>query len=137
MVRRVTVVDMVDLLLVGAPTGRTRGRFFCRNRFGHARRPLRCVWQVLGPPCRAVEGAKGCAEPPSPVKPSRFNSPLGCPMTRKFHVGQTVTLTPAASRNVPGGAYEVTKCLPDDGGEPRYQIKSANEPHERVALEGE
>jgi hypothetical protein len=38
---------------------------------------------------------------------------------------------------VPGGAYEVIKVLPDPDGEREYLIKSANEPHERVARESE
>jgi hypothetical protein len=36
---------------------------------------------------------------------------------RKFHIGQIVQLRPAVSRNIPGGSYEVTKQLPDRGGE--------------------
>jgi len=58
-------------------------------------------------------------------------------MTHKFQVGETVILRPAASRNVPGGVYQVTKRLPGHGGEPEYRIKSANEPHERVVRESE
>ena len=58
-------------------------------------------------------------------------------MLHKFHVGESVTMSPATSRNVPGGVYEVIKQLPDNGGEPEYRIKSANEPHERVARESE
>ena len=51
-------------------------------------------------------------------------------MAYKFHVGETVTMTPATSRNVPGGVYEVVKHLPDNnGGESQYRIKSAREPH--------
>ena len=57
--------------------------------------------------------------------------------SHKFHVGESVTLMPAISRNVPGGVYEVTKQLPHDGREFEYRIKSANEEHERVAREGE
>jgi hypothetical protein len=37
---------------------------------------------------------------------------------------------------VPGGVYEVVKRLPGVD-EPEYRIKSANEPHQRVALESE
>ena len=48
---------------------------------------------------------------------------------------RSVTMSPATSRNVPGGVYEVIKRLADNGGEPEYRIKSANEPHERVARE--
>jgi hypothetical protein len=57
--------------------------------------------------------------------------------SRKFHVGDIVTLTASVSRNVPSGIYEVTKQLPDTGGEFEYRIKNANEPYERVARESE
>jgi hypothetical protein len=57
--------------------------------------------------------------------------------SRKFKIGEIVTMTPAASRNVPGGVYQVIKQLPETGGEPEYRIRSANEPYERVARESE
>jgi len=57
--------------------------------------------------------------------------------SHKFHVGESVTLRPAISRNVPGGVYEVTKQLPHNGREFEYRIKNANEEHERVARESE
>jgi len=55
--------------------------------------------------------------------------------SHKFHIGESVMLRPAVSRNVPGGVYEVTKHLP--GLEFEYRIKSANEPYERIAGESE
>jgi hypothetical protein len=55
--------------------------------------------------------------------------------THKFRLGQVVQLAPAISRNVHGGSYEITKQLPESGGEFEYRIKSVNEPHERVARE--
>jgi hypothetical protein len=55
----------------------------------------------------------------------------------KFHVGETVSLISAASRNVPGGIYEVTKKLPEVHGEFEYRIKSVGEVHERVVRESE
>jgi hypothetical protein len=58
-----------------------------------------------------------------------------CP-SHKFHVGEIVNFRPV-SRNVPGGAYEVTKQLPHNGREFEYRIKSTNEEHERVAGESE
>jgi hypothetical protein len=58
-------------------------------------------------------------------------------MPYKFRVGEVVTLKAEISRNVPGGAYEVVKQLPGTGGEPEYHIKSANEPHQRLARESE
>ncbi len=57
--------------------------------------------------------------------------------SHKFKVGETVMLRSAVSRNVPGGAYEVTKQLPYNGSEFEYRIKSANEEHQRVARESE
>jgi hypothetical protein len=55
----------------------------------------------------------------------------------KFGIGESVMVRPAISRNIPGGAYEVTKQLPHNGREFEYRIKSANEEHERVAGENE
>jgi len=55
--------------------------------------------------------------------------------SHKFQVGQTVTIRPALSRNVPGGVYEITKQLPENHGEFEYRIKGVNELHERVARE--
>ena len=54
----------------------------------------------------------------------------------KFKVGDIVVINPAISRFVPSGVFEVTKRLPGNG-EREYRIKSANEPHERVARESE
>jgi hypothetical protein len=55
----------------------------------------------------------------------------------KFKIAEIVTLRPAISRNLPGGAYEVIRQLPDTGGEHEYRIKSANEAYERLARESE
>jgi hypothetical protein len=55
----------------------------------------------------------------------------------KFHIGETVELLPPMSRFAYGGAYEVTKKLPERAGEYEYRIKSINEPHERVVRESE
>jgi len=55
----------------------------------------------------------------------------------KFHVGEIVRLSPAITRNLPGGSYEVVKQLPVSGGHFEYRIKSMNEPHARVARESE
>ena len=55
----------------------------------------------------------------------------------KFRIGQFVQLSSAASRNASGGAYVVTKQLPENAGEYEYRIKSINEPHERLVRESE
>ena len=58
--------------------------------------------------------------------------------SHKFHVGEIVTLKPAFTRNVPGGAYKVIRQLPRDAdGEFQYRIKNESETYERVAREGE
>ena len=53
----------------------------------------------------------------------------------KFQLGQTVFLKPSFGRNIPGGEYTVIKRLPEREGQFEYRVKSANEPHERVATE--
>ena len=59
-------------------------------------------------------------------------------MPHKFKLGSAVILRPSSFSNVvPGDIYEVTKVLPDHNGEREYRVKSANEPHERVARESE
>jgi hypothetical protein len=51
----------------------------------------------------------------------------------RFKIGQTVFLE--RSLSIPGGAYVVTKKLPERDGEFEYRVKSVNEPHERVVVE--
>jgi hypothetical protein len=55
--------------------------------------------------------------------------------THKFKIGQTVFLSPSLS--IRGGAYVVTRRLPERDGEFEYRVKSVHEPHERVVREGE
>jgi hypothetical protein len=57
--------------------------------------------------------------------------------THKFKIGETVFLTPSLARNIPGGAYIVTKKMPEHHGQFEYRIKSLDEPHERVVRESE
>ena len=57
-------------------------------------------------------------------------------MSHKFKVGEMGAIGSSTRRVVTGGVFTVIKQLPGNG-EPEYRIKSANEPHERVALESE
>jgi hypothetical protein len=57
--------------------------------------------------------------------------------SHRFRVGEIVTVRPALNMNVPGGVYEVVQQLPETWSEPEYRIKSASEPHQRVAKESE
>ena len=76
-----------------------------------------------------IQGFQVYGIPPQPA-----DEPMS---SHKFKLGDIVTVRPSISRNVPGGGvYEVVKQLPGSG-EPEYRIKSANEPHERVARESE
>jgi hypothetical protein len=56
----------------------------------------------------------------------------------KFKIGQTVRFTSGPfGRGAITGTYQVTQLLPAEGDEYQYRIKSANEPHERVAKESQ
>ena len=52
----------------------------------------------------------------------------------KFKVGQSVHYRGDGGTS---GVYQVTHLLPAEGDDRQYRIKSANEPHERVAKESQ
>ena len=60
-------------------------------------------------------------------------------VVHKFYIGQPVEFRPKKGSPVSSarGAYEILKHLPERDGELQYQIKSAVEEHERVALQSE
>jgi len=59
-------------------------------------------------------------------------------MDHKFKVGQTVTYASGPfGRASSASVYKITALLPPQGEDQQYRIKSANEPHERVAKESE
>jgi hypothetical protein len=56
----------------------------------------------------------------------------------KFKIGQTVSYTSGPfGRATVTGVYKVTQLLPPEGDDRQYRIKSASEPHERVAKESQ
>ena len=57
-------------------------------------------------------------------------------MSPKFKPGQIVELV-RGDRLAPRGAYEVIRTMPSETGEPRYRVRSIQEPHERVVWEHE
>jgi hypothetical protein len=57
--------------------------------------------------------------------------------TYKFKIGETVFLKSSRGLNLPGGAYIVTKKLPEHDGEFEYRVRSSYEPHERVVRESQ
>ena len=54
----------------------------------------------------------------------------------KFKIGQTVRYR-APFGHVAAADYKVTQLLPAEDDELQYRIKSADEPHERVARESQ
>lgn len=58
--------------------------------------------------------------------------------SHKFKVGQSVNYTsgPFGVAAV-SAVYEITQLLPPEGDDFQYRIKSATEPHERVAKESQ
>ena len=56
----------------------------------------------------------------------------------RFMVGQTVRFTSGTvGRPGAGGSYKIIRVLPLEGDEHQYRIKSAHEPHERIARESQ
>jgi hypothetical protein len=55
----------------------------------------------------------------------------------KFKVGQKVNYIGYFGAGIANSVYTITHLLPPEGGECQYQIKSADEPHERVAKESQ
>ncbi len=54
----------------------------------------------------------------------------------RFKVGQSVNYTSGPRIQAgSGGVYKITQLLPPEADERQYRIKSADEPHERVAKE--
>ncbi len=53
----------------------------------------------------------------------------------KFKIGQTVNYR--TGRFGGSGIYKIIQLLPTEGDEFQYKIKSAAEPHERVAKESQ
>ena len=56
----------------------------------------------------------------------------------KFRIGESVHFTSGMiGRGGASGVYEVVRLLPTEGDEHQYRIKSATEPHERVAKQSQ
>ena len=56
--------------------------------------------------------------------------------SHKFKIGQTVNYT-SGPFGAGRGIYKVTQLLPSEDDDCQYRIKSAAEPHERVAKESQ
>lgn len=74
------------------------------------------------------------------IGPDRSTVQIAVPLamaTYRFQIGQTVFLSPSLSQNITGGAYIVTRKLPERHGEFEYRVKGAHEAYERVVRESE
>ena len=59
-------------------------------------------------------------------------------LAHKFRVGDNVHIIAGLlGRGDGGGVYQVVRVLPSEGDEQQYRIKSATEPHERVAKQSQ
>ena len=58
--------------------------------------------------------------------------------SHKFKIGQSVNYTSGLfGAGSSSGVYQITQLLPPEGDDFQYKIKSAAEPHERVAKESQ
>ena len=71
--------------------------------------------------------------------PKAYYKPYGESIVpHKFRVGDNVqVIAGLLGRGDGGGVYQVVRLLPSDGDEQQYRIKSATEPHERVAKQSQ
>jgi len=59
-------------------------------------------------------------------------------MPQKFSIGQQVYYTPGFSSGSSTGTFKIISVLPvENDDRRRYRIKSAGEPHERIAEESQ
>ena len=59
-------------------------------------------------------------------------------LAHKFRIGDNVHIIAGLlGRGDGGGTYQVVRVLPSEGDEQQYRIKSASEPHERVAKQSQ
>jgi hypothetical protein len=81
-----------------------------------------------------TEAALAIPQPRRPIIEVRPES--AAPMSEhKFKIGQWVSYGPPGQRKI---VYTIVQRLPSEGGgEPRYRIKAADEPHERIVGEAE
>jgi len=54
----------------------------------------------------------------------------------KFKPGQSVEFFHSEPM-APRGAYEIVRVVPSETGEPRYRVRSVQEPYERIVWEHE
>jgi hypothetical protein len=87
-------------------------------------------------PAKAVQPKRLPSRPRSTLIP--IIAPEITVTAHKFRVGESVHLTAGIfARGGAGAVYKVTQLLPSEGDEQQYRIKSANEPHERVAKQSQ
>ena len=67
-----------------------------------------------------------------------FLSDTEVSLAHKFRVGDNVHIIAGLlGRGDIGGVFKVIRVLPTEGDEQQYRIKSASEPHERVAKQSQ
>jgi hypothetical protein len=117
-----------------------------------SRAPSKTAKKAVAPIKRASTNGSALSKLPKPAavlaQPKRLArarvtiAPIFTPeitvSAHKFRIGESVHLTAGIfARGGAGAVYKVTQLLPSDGDEQQYRIKSANEPHERVAKQSQ
>jgi hypothetical protein len=120
-----------------------------------SRAPVKRAKTASRAPVKAAKAAKAVEAPvkqlKTPLAPIKRAQPRGKSITipvlaspeiavsaHKFRIGENVHLTAGVfARGGAGSVYKVTQLLPSDGDEQQYRIKSATEPHERVAKQSQ
>jgi hypothetical protein len=85
---------------------------------------------ICGQDGRPVQGCRRSADPINRTTEKAVTS-------HKFKIGQSVNYTSGPFGASASGVYEITQLLPPEGDDFQYKIKSAREPHERVAKESQ
>jgi hypothetical protein len=117
-----------------------------------SRAPVKRAKTASRAPVKAPEAVEAPAKQlKTPLAPIKRAQPRGKSITvpvlaspeiavsaHKFRIGENVHLTAGVfARGGAGSVYKVTQLLPSDGDEQQYRIKSATEPHERVAKQSQ
>jgi hypothetical protein len=93
--------------------------------------------KVVPPKAAPVAQPKRMLARPKPTLLPAITAPVAATQ-HKFRIGEAVHLTAGVfARGGATSVYKVTQLLPSDGDEQQYRIKSATEPHERVAKQSQ
>jgi hypothetical protein len=98
---------------------------------------LRFADNLANPPYRSAETIRGNLVPAA-TRPIQSIAMEDAVSSHRFKIDQSVNYTSGPFGVGNGsGVYKITQLLPPEGDDFQYKIKSAGEPHERVAKESQ